>query len=145
MPQPDRIEAILSDGSKYIFYSNNLQQIMKDITVNEVNFTICRLHKKCLDNPKVKHIYTITAGANYEEYACVTLDSELEKVASAIAGDIEYGDIEYIVQNVPHDTILREESPKITFGMFVDAVVSSDIFDFDHPEIVKILGSISAE
>ena len=31
---------------------------------------------------------------------------------------IEYGDIEYIVQNVPHDTILREESPKITFVMF---------------------------
>ncbi len=73
------------------------------------------------------------------------MDSKLDKVASTVAGDIGFGEAEYIVPNFPHDTILREEEPQITFGMFIEAVQTSDIFDFNHPEILKILGETSAE
>jgi hypothetical protein len=145
MEQTAKLEGALSDGSRYIFYTKNSQHIYKDVEVSGVVFTVCRLHERRLENPKVKHIYTLTAGTNHQEYACVTLDSNLDKVASYIAGDIGRGEAEYIVPNFPHETVLREEEPQITFAMFIEAVQTSDIFDFNHPEILKILGETSAE
>lgn len=136
---------MLSDGSEYIFYSKDNQQIFKDVTVNNVGFTVIRLHERVLNNPEVKHTYTVTAGSNNHEYASVTLDSNLDKVASYVAGDLQFGEAEQVIPNFPHDVLIREEEPQITFGMFVEAAKTDNIFDFNHPEILKILGETPSD
>jgi hypothetical protein len=148
MAQMDKLEGTLSDGSKYIFYSKNNQQIFKDVTVSGVLFTVAKLHERVLDNPKIKHLYTLTAAPVVQGYAegkgeyCITLDPDLQYVKSpvSVGYGMSYDEPEEVIQDYPHDTLLRPEEPQITFGMFVQAVQTADVFDFNHPEILKILG-----
>jgi hypothetical protein len=60
MTQTAKLKGALSDGSTYIFYTKDNQQIFKNVIVNEVLFTVCRLHERVLENPKGKHIYIHT-------------------------------------------------------------------------------------
>lgn len=136
----DEIKGKLSDGSKFIFYTRDNQQIFKEVDVDNVGFTVVRL----LDKPGMLHTYTVTAGADGHEYTTVTLDANLDYVVSMVGGGLGPDEDEYVEKNVPHEEVMWED-PKITFGMFVQAAQNADVFNFDHPEILKILGEVPSE
>lgn len=117
----DDFQGVLSDGSIYRFKVNGRTNIWKDIVFKGNSYTFVKYKDGVnKEGQYMDHIYTVTSKIN-EEYYTARFGSKFEII------------------NV-EDGFKVEDTHGVTTDLFIEAVQSSNIFDFDNPEILAILG-----